>query len=105
MGGSPLPQIDAMDCAVLVAQIERGPETLLERDRQALARGCASLLAGRERSASYVLALACRRTCLFRGPEEAIARLDAAADEAGVARESALRAALHGALKATTPKL
>lgn len=98
------PGSDALANATLAASLD-GPEPLLRRDREALARGMQHLLAERDRAAAAVLAGAVRRTALLASPSDALAALDAAADVAGIEREQALRLALIGVLRRTTPGL
>src|SRR5215217_4528892 len=93
-----------LERAALVAGFAgRGP--LLERDSEQLARGVRALADRRADPAAYALARASRRSALFVGAEEALARLLRAADEGGVARERALQAAVLGLLRQTVPRL
>lgn len=97
-------ELDALDAAVVAAQVD-GRERVLASDMARMRRGLSYLLEERQTTAAYTLALAVRRTALFIGADEAVGRLLAAAEEAGVPAERALGSALLGALRATVPRL
>lgn len=113
-------RVDHLERAALAAAVA-GPTPLLERDRQALARGVAWLAGvpadelaaapaerepGREmRAAAFTLGRATRRIALLHGAAEAVSRIGDAADEGGVGREHALHVALLGVIQQTTPTI
>jgi hypothetical protein len=117
---SALSGFDDLERAALAGAVA-GAAPLLERDRQALARAMAWLarvpadelvaaVAEREprrevRAAAFTLGRAARSIALLRGSAEAVALIGDAADERGVGREHALRAALLGVIQQTTPSI